>query len=495
MRAGGSFPYDDGAFSGTSLDRPALQVLLTDVRTGKINTILVYKVDRLTRSLADFAKLVELFDQYGVSFVSITQSFNTTSSMGRLTLNVLLSFAQFEREVIGERVRDKIAASKRKGIWVGGPVPLGYRCIDKKLVVLPQEAATVRAIFTQYLELGSMGALIEDLDRRGIKTKANGRTDGRQRGGIRFGVGSLAHLLKNRFYIGEVVYRGEAHRGEHAPILDRDLFEAVQAKLTANTVARQVRLKGSPAILTGRIFDDRGNRMSPTHSNKLGVRYRYYVSHAILQQRKDEAGSITRVPAPEIETLVLDGVRKHLSSTGEAEYPTAITDRNLIERHVDSVIVKPQALEVRLVATSEVSAQTDEPSGNEPAPRQPPTTTITLAWMAPSFAAVKGVIHAPSAKPAMKFESRDALLTAIAKARDWIDDIRLGRIAAFAEIARREGQGERHIRLLAPLAFVSPRIIAAIVDGTAPADLTVTGLAKALPCSWAEQEQSIGLLQ
>src|SRR5438309_181596 len=179
--------------------------------------------------------------------------------------------------VIGERVRDKIAASKpsrsnwakesstRKGIWIGGPVPLGYRCIDKKLVVLPQEAETVRAIFTQYLELGSMGALIEDLDRRGIKTKANGRTDGRQRGGIRFGVGSLAHLLKNRFYIGEVVYRGEAHRGEHAPILDRDLFEAVQAKLTANTVARQVRLKGSPAILTGRIFDDRGNRMSPTH--------------------------------------------------------------------------------------------------------------------------------------------------------------------------------------------------------------------------------------
>jgi len=165
--------YDDGAFSGASLDRPALQVLLTDVRAGKINTILVYKVDRLTRSLADFAKLVELFDQYGVSFVSITQSFNTTSSMGRLTLNVLLSFAQFEREVIGERVRDKIAASKRKGIWVGGPVPLGYRCIDKKLVVLPQEAETVRAIFTQYLELGSMGALIEDLDRRGIKTKAN----------------------------------------------------------------------------------------------------------------------------------------------------------------------------------------------------------------------------------------------------------------------------------------------------------------------------------
>src|SRR6201982_1594294 len=163
--------YDDGAFSGASLDRPALQVLLTDVRAGKINPILVYKVDRLTRSLADFAKLVELFDQYGVSFVSITQSFNTTSSMGRLTLNVLLSFAQFEREVIGERVRDKIAASKRKGIWVGGPVPLGYASIDKKLVVVPAEAATVRALFARYLELGSIRALLQDLDRRGIRTK------------------------------------------------------------------------------------------------------------------------------------------------------------------------------------------------------------------------------------------------------------------------------------------------------------------------------------
>ena len=236
--------YDDGGLSGASLDRPALQMLLADVRAGKIDTVMVYKVDRLTRSLADFAKLVELFDQYGVSFVSITQSFNTTSSMGRLTLNVLLSFAQFEREVIGERVRDKIAASKRKGIWVGGPVPLGYRCIDKKLVVVPKEAEAVRTVFARYLALGSMGALIADLDQRGIRTKVNGRTDDRVRGGIRFGVGPLAHLLKNRFYIGEVAYRGEVHRGEHEPILDRDLFEAVQAKLAANAVTRQVRLKG-----------------------------------------------------------------------------------------------------------------------------------------------------------------------------------------------------------------------------------------------------------
>jgi site-specific DNA recombinase len=487
--------YDDGGVSGASLERPALQILLADVRAGKINTVAVYKVDRLTRSLADFAKLVELFDQYGVSFVSITQSFNTTSSMGRLTLNVLLSFAQFEREVIGERVRDKIAASKRKGIWVGGPVPLGYRVIDKKLVVVPEEAEAVRTIFTSYLQLGSMGTLIEELDRRGIRTKANGLTNGTVRGGIRFGVGSLAHLLKNRFYIGEVVYRGATHRGVHEPILDLELFEAVQAKLVANTVTRQVRLKGSPAILTGRIFDDRGNRMSPSHSNKLGVRYRYYVSHAILQRRKAEAGSVTRVPAAEVETLVLDGVRKHLASMDEAKHSTTIADRDLIERHVERVIIKPQALEVRLVPTSEAPALTEEPGTKDLGASQLPTPAITLAWAAPSFAAVKGIVHAPSARPELKPVSRDALLTAIAKARGWVDDIRLGRIASFAEIAKREDQGERHIRLLAPLAFVSPRIIAAIVDSSAPADLTVTGLAKALPYSWPEQERSVRLLQ
>src|ERR1700736_910724 len=248
--------YADGAFSGASLDRPALQTLLADVRDRKIDVILVYKVDRLTRSLADFAKLIELFDAHDVSFVSVTQQFNTTLSMGRLTLNVLLSFAQFEREVIGERVRDKIAASKRKGLWVGGPVPLGYEMKDKKLEIVPEEAETVGTIFTLYLELGSMGALLAELDRRAIRHKVNGRRDGRRSGGIRFGVGSLAHLLKNRFYLGEITYRGEVHRGEHAPILGRDLFEAVQAKRAANAVVRLARLRGSAAILTGRLFGD-----------------------------------------------------------------------------------------------------------------------------------------------------------------------------------------------------------------------------------------------
>jgi site-specific DNA recombinase len=249
----------------------------------------------------------------------------------------------------------------------------------------------------------------------------------------------LAHLLKNRFYIGEVTYRGEAHRGEHEPILARALFEAVQEKLAANAVARQVRLRGSAALLSGRLFDDRGNRMSPTHANKKGARYRYYVSQALLKNRKAEAGSIARVPAPETETLVCDGVRRHLAAIRK-EPPTVLADRELIERHVVRVVVKPQTLEICLIPTSE--AQAENPSLADSAPDLRPAAMIALPWTAPSFAAMKGVIHEPSTTPTMKPESRDALLTAIGKARGWIDDIRLGRIASFAGIAQREAVGE-----------------------------------------------------
>ena len=223
--------YDDGGYSGGSTDRPALQRLLADVRAQKVDVIVVYKVDRLTRSLADFAKLVELFDGHGVSFVSVTQQFNTTTSMGRLTLNVLLSFAQFEREVTSERIRDKIAASKRKGLWVGGIVPLGYATRDRKIVVVAEEADRVRTIFRRYLELGSLHLLMADLRERGIVTKVRSLKTGRTIGGIPFTRGPLAHLLRNRFYIGEVAFKGEILAGEQPAIIDRDLFDAVQAKL------------------------------------------------------------------------------------------------------------------------------------------------------------------------------------------------------------------------------------------------------------------------
>jgi site-specific DNA recombinase len=483
--------YDDGAFSGASLERPALQQLLADVRSGKIDIVLVYKVDRLTRSLADFAKLIEVFDAHGVSFVSVTQSFNTSSSMGRLTLNVLLSFAQFERELIGERVRDKIAASKRKGLWVGGPVPLGYAAVDKKIVVVAAEAEAVRTIFARYLELGSIRALAEELDRLGIHSKRRRLSNGRTVGGARFGVGALAHLLKNRFYIGEVAYRGEVHRGEHEPILDSALFGAVQGKLAARAVARRSRLRGSPAILSGRLFDIRGNRMCPSHSNKGGARYRYYVSQAVLQRKSSPLGSIGRVPAAEIEALVVAALRNHLSARGVGEQ-LPDNDHELLERHLKRVTLTANHLELRLRQSVE-AAQGHDPANNSAGHPIASVTTITVPRTSPVPAAVKGIIHVPAHNTPMRPSRRDILLMAIAKARNWVDELANGQVGSLAVLARREGKRERHIRLLAALAFVSPRIVSALLAGCAPDDLTLTKLVRALPWSWAEQERHLAL--
>jgi DNA invertase Pin-like site-specific DNA recombinase len=487
--------YDDGGLSGASLARPALQAMLAQVQAHKIDVVVVYKVDRLTRSLADFAKLVELFDAHAVSFVAVTQQFNTTTSMGRLTLNILLSFAQFEREVIGERVRDKIAASKRKGIWVGGPVPLGYAAADKKIVVMPAEAKAVRTIFARYLELGSVRALAEDLDSRGIRSKLRKLSTGRIVGGDPFGVGALAYLLKNRFYVGEVVYRGETHRGGHEPILDPALFTAVQAKMAAQAVARRCRLRGSPALLTGRLFDERGNRMSPSHTNKRGARYRYYISQAVLQRRPKQAGSINHVPAAEIETLVVAALRNHLPAAGPGQQ-VAGEDRDLVERHVERVTLTPSHLKVRLREI--VNAPSDAevhtlPSGNASGNSGHAVATIDISWTRPVPTALKGILLVPAHNTPMTSSRREALLTAIAKARKWIDDLAHGDVPSFAAIARREGKVERHVRLLAPLAFLSPRIVSQLLDGTAPVGLTVTALAQALPYSWLEQERRAGV--
>ena len=293
--------YDDGGFSGGNTDRPALQRLLEDVRAGKIDVIVVYKVDRLTRSLADFAKLVELFDKHDVSFVSVTQQFNTTTSMGRLTLNVLLSFAQFEREVTSERIRDKIAASKRKGLWVGGMAPLGYDTKDRKISINEAEADRVRTIFRSYLRLGSLNLLMADLRKQGIVTKVRTLKTGATVGGIPFTRGPLAHLLRNRFYIGEVAFKGEILTGEQPAIVDRRLFDAVQAKLTEQVNNHKTARMRSEALLAGRIFDDRGNRMTPSHVRKRGIKYRYYLSSALLQGQPERAGGVRRVPAAEIE--------------------------------------------------------------------------------------------------------------------------------------------------------------------------------------------------
>ncbi len=466
--------YDDGGISGASLDRPAIQALLSEIQAGKIDIVVVYKVDRLTRSLADFAKLVELFDKFGVSFVSITQSFNTTTSMGRLTLNVLLSFAQFEREVIGERVRDKISASKRKGIWVGGPVPLGYVSVNKKLVIVPEEAETVRAIFRRYLELGSVRLLAADLDQRGIVSKRRELSGGRISGGGRFGVGALSHFLKNRFYIGEVAYQGEIHAGEQEPILEREIFEQVQAKLAANNVEYRIKKRGTVALLAGRIFDDRGNRMTPSHTTKKGVRYRYYVSNAVLQKRDDKIGSVSRVSAVEIEELVLQTLR----TQRRIQIPSEQTgDYDLLAR-LERAVLAPEAIRIHIVESS-------------PDTEKQIAIVVSIPWSPQKFTSIKGVSQSrANGRSEMTTESSDAMVAAIAKARIWIEGLTMGH-TSVEDIALREGKGARQIRLLLPLAFAAPGVVQAILERAVPAGTTITKLAQLLPYSWAAQERTL----
>src|SRR6185437_1709237 len=305
--------YDDPAYSGGNLDRPALKKLLRDIEHGRVDIVVVYKIDRLTRSLADFAKLVETFDARAISFVAVTQQFNTTTSMGRLTLNVLLSFAQFERELASERVKDKVAASRKKGKWTGGTVPLGYDAKDKKLVVNRAEAETVRTIFRRYLELKSFARLVADLDKRGIVTKRRNTKVPKYLGGIPFTYGPLAYFLKNRIYLGEMHHGGKWFKGEHKAIVDDETFERAQDLLKSNRVTRRVKHSESGAFLQGKLFDDRGNRMGPSFSSKNGVRYRFYVSTA-LRGRKHKAGSVSRISAPELEDIVESAMRERLKN-------------------------------------------------------------------------------------------------------------------------------------------------------------------------------------
>jgi DNA invertase Pin-like site-specific DNA recombinase len=302
--------YDDGAYSGGAMDRPALQRMLDDVRAGKIDVVVVYKVDRLTRSLTDFAKIVEVFDAQGVSFVSVTQAFNTTTSMGRLTLNVLLSFAQFEREVTGERIRDKIAASKKKGMWMGGQPSLGYDVKDRKLVVNEAEAATVRHIFRRYLELGAVRALRDDLAATGVVSKRRTAADGGPYGGQRFSRGALYLMLKNRIYRGEIVHKGKAFPGEHAAIVDEELWRQVQSHLEENRLERREGVSASEtSLLTGIVFDVNSESMTPTHAVKKGTRYRYYISRRLITSPAADSSHGQRVPASSLEALVIGRLR------------------------------------------------------------------------------------------------------------------------------------------------------------------------------------------
>ncbi len=470
--------YDDGGFSGGNTDRPSLQRLLEDIRAGKIDVIVVYKVDRLIRSLADFAKLVELFDEHNVSFVSVTQQFNTTTSMGRLTLNVLLSFAQFEREVTSERIRDKISASKRKGLWVGGMAPLGYDTKDRRITVNEAEAERVRTIFRCYLKLGSLNLLMAELRKRGIVSKIRKLKTGETVGGIPFTRGPLAHLLRNRFYVGEVSFKGEVLQGEQPAIFDRDLFDAVQAKLSEQASNHTATRIQSQALLTGRIFDDRGSRMSPTHARKGNTKYRYYLSSALLTGAADRVGSVCRVPATDIESLVIKSVRQHLNLA------EPIDDKNLVEAHVARVEVHSDQLIIHLVQ--------HEMSDRKASAKSP----LHIAWQKVSATQRREILLPEGAsrqnsRP-IRSETRATLVASIARGRRWLDELTNDGTASAQTIAEREGCSTRKVNMTISLAFLAPDLVQAASEGRLPHGMGVARLAD-LPAEWSKQHHVLGL--
>lgn len=457
-------PYDDPAYSGGNLDRPALKQLLADIESGLIDVIVVYKIDRLTRSLADFAKLVETFDRKSISFVAVTQQFNTTSSMGRLTLNVLLSFAQFERELASERVRDKVAASRRKGKWTGGTVPLGYEAKDKKLVIHPKEAETVRIIFKQYLALKSFGQLVQDLDRRGIVTKRRDTKVPKYRGGIPFTYGPLAHILKNRVYLGEVHHGAKWYPAEHKPILDQKIFDQVQALLAENRVTTQTRQSASGALLAGKLRDDRGNRMSPSFTVKNGIRYRFYISRALMRGRKAQAGSVARIPAQLIE-----GPR-HQGDPERFALDAQTLDDQLRRRVVDSVadvVVYPKKITIRLAT---------RPCGYDRDPM-----------------ASAGKERSRACAILNRYRSAGSKIVAGGRpAHAWLRDLQLGKFDSVEALAESVKLHPKVVRQELRYAFLAPTITEAILTGEQPPTLTPARIPKTLPLTWSGQSRALG---
>jgi DNA invertase Pin-like site-specific DNA recombinase len=457
--------YDDPAFSGGNMERPALKRLLADIESGLVDVIVVYKIDRLTRSLADFAKLVEIFDAKSVSFVAVTQQFNTTTSMGRLTLNVLLSFAQFERELSSERVRDKVAASRKKGKWTGGSVPLGYDSVDKKLVINEDEAKTVRMVFSRYLVLKSFQALISELDEKGIITKT--RLPGNKiKGGVPFTYGPLAYLLKNRTYLGETGHNGSWFEGEHEPIIEQRLFDQVQELLKANSVVRTNQRHNNEALLSGVLFDDRGNRMSPSYTNKNGVRYPFYISAAILKGRKVEAGSIARVSAAEIEAQVI----KALQSVPEVadEDRSDVDPRALIGKHIDRVVLSNTDLKLIL------KSQT--------APIVSPWSCTTKQSVAIDDANAE---HSSAPNP--------QLVQAVARAHAWVRSLTSGTYDSIEALGKAVSVHPKIIRSGIRLAFLAPDITVAILAGEQPKSLSLADFKKDIPLSWTDQRAKTAL--
>ena len=516
--------YDDGGFSGGSMERPALNRLLGDIRAGLVDIIVVYKIDRLTRSLADFAKMVEVFDARGVSFVSVTQQFNTTTSMGRLTLNVLLSFAQFEREVTAERIRDKIAASKKKGMWMGGLPPLGYDLRDKKLVINPAEAAQVRRLFEAYLALGSTKALTRWARENGITTKARFTPDGRVRSGDKpFSRGNLHALLKYRTYMGEIAHKRAVYAGEQEAILPRDLWDSVQAKLAASPKRRGAKTGQTSRMLTGLVFDETGDRLTPVHATKGRRRYYYYIS-ARLNQTDVRDPSGWRLPAPSLEQAVVQGMVSFLrddhqmqrilqdDSAGHIDHAHILQQilsraqqlaENLGQQPVtDQLLILAPLIEridlsagqitiqIKIQALLALLGQTEAESGSPHADEA--IHSISFPLVVKRRGVETRLIISNGREPPRSTDQ--ILIRTVARAHIWFEDLKSGTVPSINAIAARETMPACEVSRQLPLAFLSPSIVRAIIAGQQPAEVTAKYLRRCqdLPLDWKQQSEFLG---
>jgi site-specific DNA recombinase len=497
--------YDDGGVSGGTLERPALQRLLADVAADMIDIIVVYKVDRLTRSLLDFSKLVEAFDAANVSFVSITQSFNTTTSMGRLTLNMLLSFAQFEREVTAERIRDKIAASKAKGMWMGGTPPLGYRPNGRSLVIVEEHARIIRDIYDRYLELGNVRLVTEQLARQGIYAPARVSVAGRSFGGRPLTRGQLYAILKNPIYVGDVAHHGQIHEGQHAAIIDRALWNQVQERLASHVRGEHRAIERTASLLAGKIVDQAGEALVATHACKGKVRYRYYVSRA-LQHGHDPATDGLRVPAREIEGLVAEQVAAFfddpialMTRASVAMTPrtiAAITERCTsiaaelrrqrthpgLRGLVHQVRVLPDRVEIDL-SIDQIAGRLEVRS----AEGARLLTIISEARLTRTGRVVR-LVKSDGTAPAASVPD-STLVKLLLKAHRWWNILAKGELN-MDELARQEGVTSSYLTRIVRLAFLAPEVVDALLQGRPRvgidgAALTSTG---GLPTFWSEQK-------
>jgi site-specific DNA recombinase len=506
--------YDDGGISGGTMDRPALKRLLSDIQEGRVNTVVVYKVDRLTRSLTDFAKIIEIFDSHSVSFVSVTQQFNTTSSMGRLTLNVLLSFAQFEREITGERIRDKIAASKKKGIWMGGMVPLGYNSVKRQLVVRRSEADTVREIFRHYVRLGCLTKLKHYLEQNQTRSKIRTSNAGRKYGGAAYSRGALHHLLCNRIYLGEIVHRDQHFPGQHEPIVSKKLWHDVASRLRQNNQAGRSAGSGSTTSpLSGLLFDSSGIRFTPTHSLKNGKRYRYYTSQAAIQQNGTEP-RIARFPAQGLEAFVAAQILNLLRSPDRLtrgikdgaicdtiakrsaqlvnEWPQLARPKlhQLIRRVVSRVTIGVSKVWVEVGKASLLECLLG-PMSRGVAVRFRGVPTLELVG---DFEVSRhgGEIHIVTPNDdSGRVSPVPSIVKAIVRSRDWYERIVAGEFGTIGQLAHKSGLTKRYVRKILQCAHLSPNVTEALLTGNHPPSLTLKAILQDVPLIWSEQERKI----